>query len=238
MAAPSWTAVHAEARVLRADYPTGPDAFATSLAVGLEGNGLLLISPPGGARGEALREALAQLGELRAIVAPNGFHRMGVAPAAARFPEARVFAPERAVARVQKACPDKEVEPLAALVGVLPPSVELLVPPHLRNPDLIARIHVREGVIWSVTDIVLNMHALPANLLMSALLRLLGFQAGLHVNAFGARFVILQDRAAFKRWLLEELERLPPLAVVFGHGEPACTPEAVALFLQRVREEL
>lgn len=234
----AWSTVEALTPVLRAEYSHGPDSYASSVAIGLGGGELLLISPPGGGGAEALLDELAGRGRVTALLAPNGFHRMGVPLAAERFPEARVFAPEGAEARVAEVTGGREVEPLAALQPLLPQAVELFVSEHARRPDLIGRVRVEGGTIWYLNDLILNFDHVPRHPLLGPLLWLMGYRAGMRVNRFGARFVLLRDRAAFKAWLLEELERLPPVAVVFGHGAVVTEPELLARLPEVVREGL
>ncbi|WP_437608876.1 DUF4336 domain-containing protein [Sorangium sp. So ce834] len=66
---------------------------ARSPVVRLADGGLLLFSPLPGV--EQVAGEIRALGEVRAIVAPNLFHHLGLAPAARAFPGARLFGPRR-----------------------------------------------------------------------------------------------------------------------------------------------
>ncbi|WP_437998357.1 DUF4336 domain-containing protein [Sorangium sp. So ce185] len=64
-----------------------------SPVVRLGDGGLLLFSPLPGV--EQVAGEIRALGEVRAIVAPNLFHHLGLAPAARAFPGARLYGPRR-----------------------------------------------------------------------------------------------------------------------------------------------
>lgn len=210
-----WERVDAGGRVHRASYRYGTPGPATTTLVDLGDGRLVLLSPPGDA---ALYNALEGMGEVVAVVAPNGFHRFGLPMAAKRCPKARFFAPERAVARAAQKLDGREVRPLEALAGELPEDVEIFVPPHMKSQDTVVRVHTAEGVIWTLHDLLLNMEEVSSSPVERWVLGLLDYRPGLRINRFGLRWVLLGDRAGFRGWLLGELERLPPAAVVFGHG--------------------
>jgi hypothetical protein len=88
----------------------------------------------------------------------------------------------------------------------------------MKSQDTVARVHTPEGVVWTFHDILLNMEEVSSSPVEAWVLGLLGYKPGLRVNRFGTREVLVADRPAFRGWLLGELERLPPSAVVFGHG--------------------
>ena len=51
------------------------------------------------------------------------------------------------------------------------------------------------------------------------IMKLLGFRTGLMTNPFFKR-LFLSDKAAYKAWMLAELERDPPVLFVPSHGAP------------------
>lgn len=214
-----WEAIDGAGRVRRCAYPGG-NAAATANAVAIElgGGELVLISPPGGDDAEEAFAELDRLGKVTAIVAPNGFHRAGIPGAEARYPEAPIFVDPRAAARVRRKCRDRgRVRPLDELAGRLPPGVEIFVPPHLKRADTWARVDTPEGTLWYFTDLVINIERMPGGFL-GFLMRRLGFRAGLALNRFGGRVMLVADRPALRAWLGAELERRPPAVLVTGHG--------------------
>ena len=232
-----WENVDDAGRVRRATYTFGSIGVATTTAIDLGGGRLVLLSPPTGDRAQPLLTALDELGEVVAIVAPNGNHRLGIPGASVRYPHAGVFAPPTALKRVQRALGGHgAARPLSELTPDLPGGIEIFAPPHMKGQDAIARVHTPGGAIWTVHDILVNFESLPAGV-GGWFLGLLGFGTGLAVNRFGARFVLLRDRPAFSRWLLQELERVPVTALVTGHGRVARDP-AVLATLPALAEEI
>ncbi|MCB9764202.1 MAG: hypothetical protein H6739_30805 [Alphaproteobacteria bacterium] len=226
---PRWTTVNAAARVYRADYTFGSGGLATCTAIGLEGDGLALISPPAGKRAEPILAELDGLGRVEAVVAPNGNHRLGIPGAAERYPEAGVFAPEGVVERIQERSP-RPVQPLAALQERLPEPVALFAAPHVVKPDLMARVTVDGGAIWVLHDLLVNLSEMPSNPALHALLWVLGFRVGLRMNRMACRVVYRADRRAFPTWLSEALAEHPPVAFVPGHGPVVDDDEGLARF--------
>ncbi len=211
-------------RLYRATYWFGQGS-ASSVAIGLGPGELLLISPPAGEVAPSLLNALAELGTVTSLLAPNGNHRLGVRGGQERFPEAVLYAPELMLDRVgAKAVRGRPPRPMAELVERLPAGVELLVPPHVKRPDVVGHFATPAGGLWYLNDLVVNLDSLGKPPL-SWLLGFLDFRVGLAVNGFGCRNVVVQDRPAFARWFAEELERVPPIGAVFGHGEPVLQPE-------------
>lgn len=220
----TWECVDPAGRVRRAAYHHGSAGTANSTAVDLGDRRLVLVSPPGGEAAAGLLDTLDTLGEVVAVVAPNGYHRMGLPGAAGRYPRAGLYAPEGAMARVRKVLdPAVPLRPL----GELPRAegVEIFVPPHMKAPDTVLRVHTEVGWVWSLTDVVINLDVVSSNPVERWVLGLLGYQLGLRVNRTGCRFAFLADKAAYADWLLGELGRLPPALFSPGHGPVLRTPE-------------
>src|SRR5690349_17742168 len=85
--------------VLIYTYSFGPGT-ANTLAVAGQA-GLLILSPPYRANPGVI-EDLAPYGPVRALVASNAFHHMGIPEWKRRFPGATVFAPAQSIARVKR----------------------------------------------------------------------------------------------------------------------------------------
>jgi hypothetical protein len=94
------------------DYPLrllGADVGSRTAIVALKTGGLALISP--GPIDEPLARELADLGGVRALIAPNAFHHSHLIAAAHRYPEAICFL-ARGVEAKLKGRPDGEVRTL------------------------------------------------------------------------------------------------------------------------------
>jgi hypothetical protein len=234
---PAWTVVDETLGLLRAEYSFGQGS-ATSLVVPLGGGELALISPPTGPKAAVLLEALSFHGVVTALVAPNGNHRLGIAPAQQRFLDAPLYAPDMVLDRVaQRSRAGRPPRPLGEFLARLPRGVEFLVPPHVKRPDLVGRFETAGGALWYLNDLVVNLESLGSPPL-SWLLRVLGFRTGLSVNRFGCRSVMVADRPAFAQWFAHELRSRPPVGIVFGHGPPLTGPELFVGLGEDMRETL
>ena len=85
--------------VLTFTYNFGP-GLANALAVGVSG-GLAVVSPPTRAA-DACFDALAAYGPVKALVASNAFHHLGISEWKQRFPDATLYAPAQSIERVQR----------------------------------------------------------------------------------------------------------------------------------------
>jgi hypothetical protein len=98
----------------------------------------------------------------------------------------------------------------------------------MKRPDVVMRVAVDEGLLWSLTDVVLNLEALPPGPIERRLFALMGFRAGLAVNFLGSRVVLLgRGRRAYRAWLCAELRRRPAALLITGHGPPVRDPEVL-----------
>jgi len=218
-----WESVDEAGRVRRWEYAIGA-ARANAVAIDLGGT-WVVISPPTDGVG---RSALDRLGTVTAIVAPNGFHRAGMAAAEAHWPAATIHCDPRGQRRVAAVCRDPgRVRPLTELAARLPADVEIFVPPFLKRPDTIARVSTAAGVVWYFNDLVINLDRFPPGWWARLLLRVLGFRAELMVNPVGGRHLFPGDRKALASWLGAELARLPATALVTGHGPVVRDPAAL-----------
>lgn len=212
----AWTAFEAETPVLTYSYAFGPGRV-TSLALrGAEG--LFVLSPPYRAP-QSLFDDLARYGDVRALVATNAFHHMGIPEWKARFPRAAVFAPEQAVARVREKSGIATIEPLAQAAALAGPRLELVDLPYYKTGEVLARFETSRGRGWYFTDIVLNIRRMPRNPIFNLLFRMTGSAPGLKWNQVGPRLVMVKDWRALRRWTRDEFERETPRWLFTTHGE-------------------
>ena len=211
-----WKVFEAETPVLTYTYAFGPGRV-TSLAVG-GAEGLFVMSPPYRAPQSAFDD-LAKHGEVRALVATNAFHHMGIPEWKARFPNAAVFAPEQAVARVREKTGIATVEPLASAAALAGERLELVDMPHYRTGEVLVRFETSRGRAWYVTDIILNVRRMPRNPIFNLLFRMTGSAPGLKWNQVGPRLIMVKDMRALRRWMREEFDRLTPRWLFATHGE-------------------
>jgi hypothetical protein len=214
---PRWRVFDPETPVLTCAYSFGPGT-ANALAVGTPA-GLFVLSPPARAA-DAVFDELGVYGTVAALVAPNAFHHMGLVEWKKRFPQAPVFAPVQAVARVSRKTHIAEVQPVGAARELAGPRVELVDMPHYRTGEILARVESRRGLAWYVTDVVSNLPSLPSNPLIGFIYSASGSAPGLKFNNFASLFMV-RDKRALKRWLAAECRQDPPRWLIPAHGEIA-----------------
>lgn len=230
MANPFWKVFDENLPILIGEYSFGP-GLANALAV-RGGQGFVIVSAP---RGDDPRmfDELAPLGPVRALVASNAFHHMGLRPWKARYPDAEVFAPRQAIRRVEKHSGLAGVKPLAAAAAIAGPRIELIDMPHYRTGEVLVRIDTGRGIAWYVTDVIMNLPALPTHPLVRFMFRASGSAPGLRFNNIAPLFMV-KDRKALRAWLAAEFRRAPPRWLIAAHGDVAdfaTRPEAAqALF--------
>ncbi|MFO1414548.1 MAG: hypothetical protein U1F10_11725 [Burkholderiales bacterium] len=212
----TWREADAGLPALTFQYSFGP-ALSRALAVGIA-DGLAVASPPCRVPGAVL-DALAARGPVRALVATNAFHHLGIPEWRRRFPEATVYAPAQSVARVGRKT-GLPVRPLAELAARSGPHVDFIDMPHYRMGETLIRMRTGRGVLWYVTDAVFNFAEVPPNFGVGFLFRVTGSAPGLRFNNLGTRFMV-RDRPALKRWLLARHDEAPPAVMIPAHGEVA-----------------
>jgi hypothetical protein len=228
-----WKVFDAHAPILTYEYSFGPGT-ANALAVGVEG-GLVLVSPPCRVA-SGVFEDLSQFGSVRALVASNAFHYLGLAEWKVRFPEAAIFAPVQSIARVERQSKLRGIRPLAEAASITGSRLELTDMPHYKTGEVLVRVATGRGLVWYVTDIIMNLPVLPSNPVFKLLFKLSGSGPGLKRNNIAPLFMV-RDKAALKRWLAAEFEKAPPSWLIPTHGdivECASNQDAVRkLFLRR-----
>ena len=209
----SWKVFDPEVPVLTYEYSFGLGT-ANALAVGAE-SGLIVASPPYRAPAATFEE-LARYGTVRALIASNAFHFMGIPEWKERFPLAEIYAPEQSIDRVQRKI-KLPVKPLAQVRAIAGVHVDYIDMPHYKTGEALIRIRTSRGLVWYVTDIILNIQELPKNPLLKFLFTFSGSAPGLRYNNVGPRFMV-RDLPALKKWLDDEYSKEPPRWLIPAHG--------------------
>lgn len=222
-----WTCIDDEVGVWARSYAFN-DSGATSncFVVRIAEDELAIISPPCHLSAADF-EALEQHGRVTAMVAPNGFHNVGLPEFHRRYPAAVFHASAKAAARIAKRCPELvAAQPLEALQSRLPDHVKIFDGEQLSTPDLFARVESPRGTIWYSNDVLVNLAELPSAFVLRWLFKLTRSAPGFRVNRLVLKF--LRPKAGFAAWLREQFEAHPPAIVVPGHGMPITGPEVAA----------
>lgn len=219
-----WNVFDAQIPILTYAYSFGP-GVANALAVGCE-DGLMVLSPPREAE-DALAD-LERFGTIRALVATNAFHHMGLAQWKTLCPTAELFAPTQSIARVERQTGLRGIQPIDNARAIAGPRLELVDMPFYKTGELLLRIDSKHGLVWYVTDVIMNMRELPRHPLARLAFRLSGSAPGLRYNNIAPLFMV-RDKAALRRWLADAAKNKPPRWLIPAHGDIvdlAADPEA------------
>ena len=228
-----WKIFDAHTPILTYEYSFGP-GLATSLAVGGK-DGLVIVSPPCRVAAGVFDD-LSPYGPVRALVASNAFHYLGLPEWKARFPDAALFAPAQSIARVERQSKLSGIRPVAEATAIAGARLELVDMPHYKTGEVLVRIAADRGLVWYVTDIVMNIPKLPRNPVIKLMFGLSRSGPGLKLNNIAPLFMV-RDKAALLRWLAAEFDKAPPSWLIPTHGdivECAASHDAVRkLFARR-----
>ena len=213
--AQSWKVFDDRAPILTYEYSFGPGT-AVALAVGGQ-DGLVVVSPPCRVPAGAFAE-LSRYGVVRALVASNAFHHLGIPEWKAHFPSAAVFAPAQAIARVEKRCGLGGIRPLAEATSVAGTRLELVDMPHYKTGEVLVRIITDRGLVWYVTDVIMNLPVLPGNPIAWLAFGLSRSAPGLRFNNIAPLFMVA-NKAALRRWVADEFRKSPPRWLIPAHGD-------------------
>lgn len=212
--ASGWRIFDAAVPLLTYEYNFGAGS-ATAIAVGT-GDGVVVVSPPCGVSAGVFDD-LARFGPVRALVAPNGFHHMGLAHWRARFPAARLFTPAQAIERVKKKTGLDGFEPLSSARPLLGARLELVDLPHCKTGETLVRVQSERGLVWYFADVVTNMAALPDHPIAKWIFKLSGSAPGLKFNNL-AGLVMVGNKRELKRWLATQMASDSPGWLIPSHG--------------------
>ena len=210
----SWTIVEPSLPALTYTYVFGP-GIANALAIPVEG-GFAVVSPPCNAPDTMFTE-LEKHGPVRALIAPNAFHSLGLAPWKARYPDVPIFAPAQSIARLEKSTKLTGIRPVADMQSMLGDGLEIIDMPYYRTGEVLVRWRIEGGYAWYVTDVIFNMPKVPPGP-FGLVMRWTRSAPGLRRNALAGLFMVKNKRSLYG-WLAEQAEKTPPTLVVPCHGE-------------------
>jgi hypothetical protein len=223
--AKGWKVLDREGAILWRQYSFGP-GLATTFVFRGAGDGLIVVSPGSGLEGSVLDE-LQDFGKVVALVASNAYHWLGQPLWRKRFPEARSFAPAQGLKRLSKKMPELgPFEPLAALAPLLGDHAQIAEGPGHRVGNAYATVRGKSGAYWYPSDVLSNM-PLTGNVVVRTLLSMTNSAPGYRLFR-PSIWLQVNDKAALRAWIEDELARSAPVAVVPAHGRPVTGSDLIA----------
>ena len=210
-----WKQLGSDPLIAVFEYSFGPGT-ASALVAGVDG-GVIVVSPPCRVAASVL-DAVAALGTVRALVASNAFHHLGLAAWKARFPDAQIFAPAQSIGRVAARTGLSGIRPVAEAGAICGDRVTLTDMPHYKTGEALVRVRAADGLAWYVTDVIMNLRELPAHPIARFAFRVTGSAPGLRMNRIAPLFMV-KDHVALRRWLRTEADRDPPRWLIPAHGD-------------------
>jgi len=197
-----------------------PNFVSNSVAIKVNENEYILISP-----GASLLEDWPD--ELKTpdckihIIMPNAWHFMGVKAWQEAFVDVTLYASALAKEKlIEKGAftQDDNIQVLQEQQPPLPSGYELLFPPGHRAGDVWLTKKENNNCTWITCDSFLNYERLSNQPMARTMQKLLGAAPGLKMSQV-IKWLILNDKKAFKTWVLEQLKKDRPTILIPSHGE-------------------
>lgn len=212
----TWFQLEAHPEVYYGQYLV-PNFISNSVAIRSSENHWVLISP-----GEKMLDSWPEEWATKetniSIIFPNSFHYMGVKAWLEQFPEATLYASKKAKRRLDR----KGFSNILALEKhqpELPEGYQVLFPPGHRGGDVWISKQGNEGNnLWVTCDSFLNYDRVSNQPIARTMQTLLDAAPGLKISQV-IKWLLLDGKAAFKPWVLSQLEKDKPAILIPSHGE-------------------
>lgn len=215
----TWHQLAAHPEVCYGQYIV-PNFVSNSVAIKISDHEFIVISP-GASLIESWLAKWQGSGMTLHIIMPNHYHFMGVKAWQAQFPNALLYASEKAIRQLNKKGLG-DILPLECEPPPLPERYHILFPPGHRGGDVwLSKQDEATGGLWITCDSFLNYDRLSRQSVAKTMQRLLGAAPGLKMSQV-IKWFILDDKQEFKAWALSQLGRDKPGILIPAHGEVCC----------------
>ena len=173
--------------------------------------GALVLHSPIALDDEGMR-ALETLGEIDTLLIPNGWHRIDLARYAKRFPQAAIYAPNGAVAKVE------EIVKLSGTYDTFPrdPAIELETLRGVGEAEGVVKVSSHDGATLIFNDCIFNLEHFPG--IFGTVYRFLGSTGGPKVTRIFRMMAAKSKNELYAH--LAELSSHPSLKrIVVSHGK-------------------
>ena len=219
-----------------------PNFVSNSMAIAISDKEFVVMSP-----GEPLLAAFQAKysADIKLhIVFPNAYHHMGVLDWLTVYPEASLYASEMAIAQLRdKGFADHTILALENTQPPLPEQYDFLFPPGHKAGDVWVRkqnpvnTKIQKTSTWITCDSFLNYDRVSNQPVARIMQKVLGAAPGLKISQV-VKWFILNDRKAFKEWVLKQLDTDNPITLIPSHGELRHDPLLAASIRKVVNHRL
>jgi hypothetical protein len=216
-----------------------PNFVSNSVAIQVNENEFVVISP-GKPLLDAWPEAWNRPDIKLHIIMPNGYHYMGVKHWQQRFRHFELYASRQAITRLVQqgvVASENEIYALEERQPPLPDGYSVLLPPGHRAGDAWIKKESKQGCLWITCDSFLNYDRLSNQPVARFTQKLLDAAPGLKMSQV-VKWFIIEDRAKFKTWVLNQLQLDKPTTMIPSHGEIAQSETLYKELNQLVQERL
>ena len=200
-----------------------PNFVSNSVAIKINQYEYILISP-GASLLKSWPDELKNANCKIHIIMPNAWHFLGVKAWQEAFENIVLYASAQAKDKlIEKGAftPSDNIQVLQDQQPPLPEGYGLLFPPGHRAGDVWLTKHVgKDNSTWITCDSFLNYERLSNQPVARTMQKLLGAAPGLKMSMV-IKWLILNDKKAFKEWVLKQLEIDKPTTLIPSHGEVA-----------------
>ena len=215
-----WHPLPSHPEILLGQYVV-PSFVSNSVAIKINENEFVLVSP-GASLLENWPEEWKNKDTKIHIIMPNAWHFMGVSAWQAQFENHVLYASKLARSKLieKKAfSAQQDIKVLEDTLPPLPEGYEVLFPPGHRAGDVwLTKQDTSTTKTWITCDSFLNYQRLSNQPVARTLQKLLGAAPGLKMSQV-VKWLILNDKKAFKNWVLKQLETDNPTTLIPSHGE-------------------
>lgn len=173
----------------------------------------------------ARQKEMESLGQPKWMIVPSALHRMDAPKYKAAYPSLKVLAPKIIKKKVEEVIAvDDSCESALPAAGVIVHSV-----PGIKPIELAYEVTLSDGKkALLFNDMLMNLPHLPG--FKGLLVRWMGSTGFFGITWLGRTF-LMNDRAKFRAWLIEQSQRKDVSLLTVSHGEPVVGYEAVSAHL-------
>ncbi len=218
-----------------------PNFVSNSVSIQISEDEYILYSP-----GESLLKTWSPASERNEnlklhILMPNAYHHLGVKAWQTQFPNSTLYTSETSLKQLLKKeyLSNKDrIHTIAELKTILPKEMDIYQPPGHRAGDVwLIKRNENKSALWITCDSFLNYDRVSNQPVARFMQKILGAAPGLKMSQV-VKWFILDDRRAFKEWVLQRIIADKPVALIPSHGEVMLSESLDAKLTDLIKQRL